>query len=370
MKKIVMLALISSLSLAIDNVQIVKKNKTSTYNEIDDGYKAERGFYFYEDTNNTKKRKIVQRCDCKKIIKTLDSIDKSLKTQTKIQEKILKILEERFDPKPKVIMVNGKKCVANSSAECFDMPLTPEAKRVPVLANLIKNPSLQTAARYLQWQAKYFKQIYRIGDSLPAAVTQFGAKAYPLNYKSSSYNVLNGFDPRDKATRIYLNKAIKENKLHFLVFFGINKDLDIIGVYGIKKRIETYPNVKVQAIFKTPKSEQIFKDIISILPANQKLKKIRTIIAPSKFKQLDIFTTPTILVLRNKKAQALLRGQLQVGLFSDKLWNYLEMNKLIDYKALTDYNSWKNQNFRQDYYLSTYGVNIDKELNKKQKGKK
>jgi len=352
--------------IGYDNVEVKKQNHTSTYNEIDDGYKVEKGFYFYEDKNNTKKRKIVQRCDCKKIMKTLDSIDKSLKTQTKIQERILKILEDRFDPKPKVITVNGKKCVANSSAECFDMPLTPEAKRVPVLANLIKNPTLQTAARYLQWQAKYFKQIYRIGDSLPAAIEQFGEKAYPINYKSSTYNVLNGFNPQTKRTEEYLNKAIKDLDIKFYIFYGVNKDLDIIGVYGLKKIIDKYSNARFTAIFKTKKSLQIFKDIVDILPANNRLKKVKAILAPKKFEEMDIFTTPSIVVIRGKKAQTLFRGQIQVGFFKDRLFNYLELNKLLDHKQLNDYNSWRNQNFRKDYFLSIYGVNINKILEKKE----
>jgi len=47
------------------------------------------------------------------------------------------------------------------------MPVTPEAQRIPVLKNFIQNPTIQTAAKYLQWQAKYFKQIYKISRIKP-----------------------------------------------------------------------------------------------------------------------------------------------------------------------------------------------------------
>ena len=372
MKRIVILALISSLSLAIDNVQVIKKDKTSTYNEIDDEYKVEKGFYFYEDTNNTKAKKRVQRCDCKKIMKTLDSIDKSLKTQTKIQEKILKILEERFDPKPKVITVNGKKCVANSSAECFDMPLTPAAKRVPVLANLIKNPSLQTAARYLQWQAKYFKQIYKVGDSLPAAVTQFGSKAYPLNYTTISYTDLNGFNAQDKMIAPYLDSLLKKYNIHFLIFFGINKDLDITSVFALTKIIKSFPHFKGKIIFKSQKDKDIFDSMVEVIPLGKNIKKqFTTLIDKNSFDKLDIFTTPSIVIRKGKSAQTIERGKIQEGVFKQKLFSYFEMNNLIEHQRLNDYNSWKdNLNYRQNFYYHMYGGNINKVLEEKQKKSK
>jgi len=246
------------------------------------------------------------------------------------------------------------------------MPVTPEAQRIPVLKNFIQNPTIQTAAKYLQWQAKYFKQIYKIGDSIPAAITQFGTKAYPLNYKSVTYTDLNGFDTQKKATVKYLNDLLKKYNIKFLLFFGKNRDLDITSVFGLKNIFEKYSNFNATIVFRTLKDKDIFDSLISVLPKGKAIKsKFKEIVDEKAFEKLDIFTTPSLVIVQNNQAQILLRGKLQLGFFTQKLYNYFEMKNMLNHSELSDYKTWNdNTNYRQKFYSTIYGVDINKILNK------
>ena len=228
----------------------------------------------------------------------------------------------------------------------------------------LENPTLQNAANYLQWQSKYFKEVFKRADMFPAAINQFGTEAYPLNYRSVSYINLSGFDPRKNATKKYLNNSIARLNLEFVAFFGDNLDLDIMGVYGLEKIVDTYTNINPLIVFKDKKSKKIFESMVEVLPGSNRLKNSKKIVNSEYFEKLNIFTTPAIAIINQDNAQTLVRGKLQEGIFTEALYNYLEMNDLLEHSQLADYKTWTNNtNYRKQFYKSIYGIrDIDKLL--------
>lgn len=162
-------------------VDVIKQNSDKkTFNEVDDSYSNTKGFAFYEDSNSSDKDNSIDK-KTKLNANLLYEILLENKKQTKLLTDIRDILQKTHDPKPEKIVVNGKECIANSSAECFKMPLTAEAKKVPVLASWIQNPTMENAAKYLKWQAKYFNSINKGGYSLNLASKEGGAETYPID---------------------------------------------------------------------------------------------------------------------------------------------------------------------------------------------
>lgn len=228
MKKIFIilgLLFVNSIIFAFDNIEVKKQAKTSTYNEVDDKYKAQEGFAFYKDSNFSKKN-YRPNCSCREILKQLKIIAKEAQEQTKIQRQILKILQKTLDPQPQYITVNGKKCIANSSAECFKFPITPAAQRIPVLKAWLENPTMENTAKYLKWQAKYFKELFKRADSFPMTLAQYGPQAYPMSTLRPGYNSLIGDETKKAAVKRLINSISKDYKI--AIFLGMNKDLDVI----------------------------------------------------------------------------------------------------------------------------------------------
>lgn len=370
-------ALVSATNLFSSSVQIIKTNKSKTYNEVDDKYKSEAGFAFYQDRNSSKKRlKNVTQSNncCTEMLRTMKKILEEEQKQTKIQTKILKILQKRMDPQPKVITVNGKKCIANSSAECFQMPITAAAQRVPALAAWMKNPTMANTVNYLRWQAKYFKEIFRRADSFPLAVTQFGEKAYPLAAHRLGYTSLQGFNIKDlKMKRIIA--ATKKN-YKYLIFLGLNSDLDITSALNIKSLIEKYKDLNFTLVFKNQSSKNLFNQTLNAIYTKKALAvfdKTKSVINPKAFDKYQIFTTPSVVAvnMKKKKAQTICNGKVQIGYFEEQMYNYLEYNKEIDNTKMIDYKNWDSGvNYREDYYKHILGININSLLKGKKDEKK
>jgi thiol-disulfide isomerase/thioredoxin len=68
----------------------------------------------------------------------------------------------------------------NTSPEDFEFPLTDEAKRVPVIANFLKNPDEENAKKFLGWQAKYFNHLHKISRTLRNTYLNYGDTVYPV----------------------------------------------------------------------------------------------------------------------------------------------------------------------------------------------
>lgn len=364
------LIITATTTLFASRVEIIrtKNDRMHTYNEIDNKYNAQHGFAFYQDKNSSLVKTTKNNC-CLEMLKTMKKILKEQKKQTKIQNKILKILQKRLDPQPKVITVNGKKCIANSSAECFQMPITAAAQRVPALLAWMKNPTMANTVNYLRWQAKYFTEIYRRADSFPLAISQFGEKAYPLAAHRLGYTSLQGFNIKDlKMKRII---ASTKDNFKYLIFLGLNKDLDITSVLNIKALINKYKDLSFTIIFKDKNSKNLFEETANAIYSKKSLSlltKTKKVINSNAFDKYQIFTTPSIVVIdmKKKKAQTICNGKVEVGYFEEQMFNYLEYNKEIDHTKMIDYKNWNNGvDYRENYYKHILGININSILKEK-----
>jgi len=370
MKRILSVVMLANL-LHATNVEIIKKDKSKTYNQVDDSYSDEKGFAFYEDLKHQKalkKNKKKEEC-CKELLKVSKEILKENKIQTKIQTKILKLLESQFDPKPKKIIVNGKECIENSSAECFKMPLTPEAKKYPALAMWMQNPSMQNTVNFLQWEAKYFKEIYKRGNSLPMATTQFGDKAYPLPNKTIGYTDILGFGEKSQQIKNFMEQVNKEYS--YLIFFGLNKDLDTVSVYEIYQLLKKYPKLDMSFVFLNKESKELFEQALKVLFSPNMIKQInknQIVVSKKTFKTYNIYTTPAIVAVnkKEKEANTLTIGRIQVSYFEENMYNLLEYKDKLDYKKFMNHKTWnKNVNYRDVYYKNKIGIDINSFMDKK-----
>lgn len=188
--------------------------------------------WYWEDVNKTKKPKLKKmlkmvnpKNDKRKPKEILSSIDNQMKVQTLLLSKMLQILEYNFPrrtPKYTINKKTGKKCLTNSNADCFVMPVVPEAQQVPVLKNFIRKPNLETAKEWLRWFATYQNKIADVGYANSFAYKQYGTKAYPTRVTLESQT--------PSGTGDNLPKNIKEqtlmrlqNRIKIYVFYGINK---------------------------------------------------------------------------------------------------------------------------------------------------
>jgi len=353
------------------SVEIVKDSHTKTFNQVDDNYSDEKGFAFYEDLPHKKqsKKSAKQKDCCSELLKISKKILKENEKQTKIQEKILKLLQNTLDPKPKTITVNGKKCIENSSAECFKMPLTPEAKSIPAMAAWMKNPSMQNTVNYLQWQAKYFKEVFKRADALPMAVTQFGDKAYPLPNQPIGYTDIMGFNNEKQQTKRFMEEVNK--KYSYILFFGLNMDLDMISTYEVSQLINKYPEIELSFVFSDKKSEKVFKQAMDVLfspKMKKRINKSHMTVSKKLFDTYGIYTTPSIVAVNKKEktANTIATGRLQVDNLERKMYNLLEYQGKLDYKKFIKHNTWdKDVNYRNRYFKNKLGIDINSFMEEK-----
>jgi len=370
MKRILSVIALASL-LHATNVEIVKKDESKTYNQVDDSYSDEKGFAFYEDMKhkkNPKENKKREEC-CAELLKISKKILKENKKQTAIQAKILQLLEDQFDPKPKKIVVNGKECIENSSAECFKMPLTPEAKKYPALAMWMQNPNMKNTVNFLQWEAKYFKELFKRGNSLPIATAQFGDKAYPLPNQTIGYTDIMGFGEKSQQIKNFMKKINK--KYSYLVFFGLNKDLDTVSVYEVFQLLKKYPEINLSFVFSDKKAKELFDQASKALFSQKAIKiinKNQMKISKKLFDRYGIYTTPSVVAvnIKDKKANTITVGRMQVSYIEETMHNLLEYKGELDYGQFINHKTWNEDvNYRDMYYKNKSGIDINSFLNRK-----
>jgi len=346
----------------------------NTHNEIDDNYKAQYGwdYYFDKKAKNAKQEKIINKEIKKAEMNLLQKILDENRKQTEIQKKMLALLQKQIDPKPKMITVNGKKCIANSSADCFDFGslIIAEGKKVPVMKDFLEDPyDITKAAKYLQWQAKYFKHVINIGNSLQFAYAQFGQKAYPIGAQTIGYT--DGAGAFEGGMLPEMQKKLilsKKKEISYSFFIGKNITQDIYSALSIVNIIRDYGKMNIELVFFDKKSKEVFIGAVSSVFITDKIKNwknVKKIIDPKKFKEFNIFTTPSYVIKLDKngkkEAQTLLHGKITESSFRSKTMAYFELKKLIDYSKYTEQNAWKGEKGRKEVqrlFKSEHGVSV------------
>lgn len=302
----------------------------------------------------------------------LANILKTEQEQLKVQKKILTILQEQFDPQPKEVVINGKKCIANSSADCFVFPITPEAKRIPVLKNMLEKRDKKSIMAYLKWQAKYFRELFKLGNGFQFVIAQYGTKAYPLAYNTIGNETPEGYSVvlMDKMKKYLLSK--NASKFELFILYGINKDADLINFIDAIKLVKTIPNLKVNIVFKDKEEYRSFIQMSNIFANSQLLKnRIKIYLNKDFFKKLKIYTTPTFAMFINKekKFEIVGIGAISADDLISKMIDMLEYKNIISPKEFTGYNMWqKVGNRAKAFYKQRYDIDINKKSKKDIKG--
>lgn len=279
-----------------------------------------RGWVWYDDKNATieQKQDAVNAPTVKPPTQKETEIDKLLKTiieqnkqSIELQQKLLSIIQETYDPKPKMIIgKDGKPCVANSSADCFEMPIVPEAQRVPVLAEWIKDPSsIEKAKEFLRWQAKFFDLKYKGGYSLNLASKQYGDEAYPIGAVTQEFGTSSGeyLRHREKQMIELLKKHSKNMEIFILIGetagFEIEYPHRIFEMYHF---LTDTLNISTKIVIKDRQSEAFFTTVME-LSNNHFHKKqwaeIRetgnVIVSPKTFEATKPYATPYVVLKHN-----------------------------------------------------------------------
>lgn len=348
----------------------------SDQNVSDDGYHDyKKGWNLYFDTKKITSEESQEELKKEPLSKKieLDILQKILdenRKQTKIQEKILSLLEEELDPKPKEVVVNGKKCIANSSADCFVLPMISEAKRVPVMAEFLKDPyDLKKAGEYLRWQASLFNNAINIGNSLEFAYAQWGEKVYPLGAQTPAYSSLDGAYEAKILPQAEKELILsKKDSLAFSIFIGKNFNMDIFSAKSIMDVIAEYGQMDIEIVYYDQKSKDVFEGAVSSVYDIKKLKNwnlVRKQVDPKKFDSFNIFTSPSFVAkIKGKdknEAQTILNGKIDTTSFRSRTISFMELKKMIDYSTFSESKAWQNDTAKQyvnDYYKSTQNANI------------
>jgi len=303
--------------------------------------------WYWEDINTTKakvkeekKPKILKlinpKKDNRKPKQILTDIDNQLKLQTTLMSKIVQILEYNFPrrtPKYTINKKTGKKCLTNSSADCFVMPVVPEAQQVPVLKQFIRNPDLQSAKEWLRWFAKYQNKIGDIGYANSFAY------AYPTRVTLESQTPAGNGDniPRNIKEQTLMRL---QNRIKIYVFYGIDKDYealsDPIFMLDVKKgALSVFKDFTI--VFKDKNYYDKLKKEFS-WRASSREKSIANSttfkLEPKLFKKFRIDHTPTVIAeLKGKDGKIL--GWQKIcfdngyGDIVNGLYDFLVFNRVV-----------------------------------------
>jgi len=323
---------------------------------LDKGSKAERGSQFYEftDANTSKNQSEINNSSgghskpANNIEKLLSELLKVAKKQKNIQQKIYNLLSEEFNPTPQKVIINGKECIKNSSKDCFVMPLTNDAKKIPVLKAMLVNPTPETAKNWLQWYSVYMNRgPLKVGRSFEYAMNTYGDEAYPMNISRSEVNTntneLNS--KRVEFRKKLLNKKYNDGTLGMYIFLG-NKALDYFAITELKEIVDDIDNKKgITFLFKTEKEKSDFLEAVN---GTIDLKDVPIIVNNKYFGANHIYMTPTYLAVSNNKGdvkkQAVSIGRVSSDTLSIKVYSWLEESGIVKKGTLSDYKVWNEKN--------------------------
>lgn len=329
----------------------------------------ERGFAYYQEHENNKNN-----------INNLESNNKNneevlilLRKLLEVNIEIRNILKNEYDPEPKIIVNSkGEKCVANSSADCFEMPITAEAKRTPVYKEWLEKGDLNSSVKKKQWEAKYFNEISNRAYMDMAAMTQFGSAAYPVNYNTYTHNNTTGYAStvlRDKIEKSVIEKNL--DKVNFVYFFGINKDLDLYAMDNIVRFLKQYGNkLKIQFIFQDEQSKKSFEIAQKHNSEFSILNTYKMSVLPNEFKDFNIYTTPSLVAINKaeKTAQTIVTGRVSETQTNKLITMYLRSQGIIQDVDLNPNNGWQeNGDFGEKYIKQYLGDDYIKELKNEKK---
>jgi len=329
----------------------------------------ERGYLFDGlDENQTSNPQLSQKMLLAQLIKIA-------KEQLKVQKKILEEVKQIRKPKAETIVVNGKECIANSSAECFQMPLTPTAQKIPVYKNWLRNPNEKNSLALIQWESKYFNGISRSAHSKDFTITKYGDKALKTSFNRSNFDSIGGEHRvvREKNREYLLNKIGKDT-FEMYLYFGKNAEMDYQSFHNYYQTVDKLKKVSYTIIFYTTGAHEAFKDSSKVFPEIKRLLKgAKTIkFGKSFFKKANIYTTPT-LAIKLKNSDEIL--PISVGNYFSRglharIMKMLVLKKVVKPEHSPDYKMFERvgksgTDFVNRYYEKKLNMKTIKALYKK-----
>ena len=357
-------------------------SERKVYNNIDKNVKSaefQHGWNFYEENNtsSSKKQTIQIKSQEKNAIALLQQILDENKKQTKLQKEIRDLLKSEYDPDPEVITLkDGTECIANSSAECYKMPITSEAKKIPVLVAFMKDPTnVEKAAAYAKWQSKHYQKAFDGGHALQFSTLQYADSSYSLPVYGAGFRNANG------ASDTLLRKKIDISKLHkfkdrykLKIFVGLNADMDMMAFNNYMKFLKfKVPKSNYQIVFYDNDGKKIWDMLAQKFKTHKEFYKkevlTHSIVNSKMFRKYKIYTSPTLVVLyKNKKdgiteARTVAVGGSSRNGFASSVIDMLELQKAIPRDKNTGYRNWLNySDIAYDELKNRYNISVDKDV--------
>lgn len=345
-------AFLSGMLLSTSAVANMDKNKDDNRSRTESGWRFGDKQLAPLDLEEKKKQKDL-----------LSELVKIAKEQLKVQKKMLKIMQEQFDPEPKEITLkDGTKCIANSSAKCFEMPLEPVAKRIPVLGKWVSDPTKENAKEWLKWQAKYFNEVFKSGNAARFAIAKWGDEAYPTNFKRAGFESTEGIATRvlNSAKKNYLNSL--GDKIELFIFFGKSFSLDIMSYNSYSYLLKQIPNIKATLVFNSSKTEETFLEMTHLnTEINHDILQAKRVIKPSLFSKFGIKATPSfgVFIKETKSFEQIGTGRASATKNIQLILDALEYNGVISHTYMVDYKAWADSDVASEYYQRYYKTDIN-----------
>jgi len=333
--------------------------------------KFEKGWWWYEEVYKNKesnKTKIVKyklspqekaKLEAqKKQNELLKIIAIELKQNQKLQEKILDRLEYAFPnvtPKYTINRKTGEKCLTNSSADCFVMPVIAEGQHIPVLKKFLRNPSPKNSAEWLKWQATYFNHVNQVSNGLRFAYLQGGGKVYPVatDYTYGDSVIFPISDTMRKAREAQQILKLKD-KIAYLIFIGQNKNQELNSRFYIniaQAQTSYLKNMNVIYVFPSKKAEGWFRNyVLNYLKQRGYYNpykyftsdNVKFTIRPDLFKYYNVRVTPSVVLFykKDKKSkpiwQTIAVGRVSPDAIRSSTRAFLEYYDIIPQSAYTE----------------------------------
>lgn len=351
MRRLLLLVLI--LTASIHAEKIIDSKKATSGNE--------KGFYYYDDfvdSNETEPSK--KRVSASPAQRMQGDLTKQLimqmKINNKLQEKILKKLEYAFPntiPEFTVNKKTGEKCKSNSSADCFVMPVITEAQNsVPIMADMLRNPSSENVKKYMEWQAAYFNQSFKIGRGFSLVNKQYERA---INKTDGMSNTQMPTDSNKQLDMGYLKKSATLRKLGdkigVMFFVGKSKELErnftgkeytsaIKGIFGDLKNITYIYNSQADKDLVEAKIKRFVYD-----EDWEKYSKVRAIVDSKQYERFKITSTPSAVAIYKKDDGTILWQKLGHSIAPRPLlrtaYNFLLFHDIVKPGAINEKDNWE-----------------------------
>lgn len=266
------------------------------------------------------------------------------------KEEILE-LKKYINPNAPHYIANekGERCLANSSMDCFEMPIIQEGRNIPALANFMENPSVDNAKTWLGVQAKLFNRANDMGVALKFASLEGGADTYPVYGRDL---LLSGNSNSSAMEAKAIKKSLEKYKdnIGTIVFLGETPALEKAWDPESLARM-AYPSgslYNLLLVFKNQETKTIYDEFF-LKHKDPEIKNVyvsaRKEVGPNLFKNYKIDVTPTVVAVYKKDGK-IMKNTISKGFPSrdELLYGYkqfLIFNKLAEPKDFHANSIWR-----------------------------